>query len=362
MAYKFESLPQLVDKRGKLASKGKYSKRTRAITTRVWHHSLTKKALSGSTAEAFANYHVNTHGWPGVGYSIIIEPRNIVHTKNGPRARIVFANDIDLRTYHVGDSNQFCLGICVAGDYRTEKLDEPTIASIAELHEALVVDKIGKVDKAHQEMPGYAWKECCAFDYKKAFKYESVSNSKPDSLPDTYKIQEGDTFWSIAKGIKGLTVADIQKANPGVDPTKLKVGQKINLGKASGTSEKPKKEPSKPSSSKANLSVDGKWGESTTKALQKALKTPVDGIISDQTRNSVTTAFYGNTIAFGNGRKGSLMVKSLQRKIGATADGLLGPNTIKALQKYLGTTADGKLSRPSLVVKELQRKLNSGKF
>src|SRR5699024_3922924 len=39
---------------------------------------------------------------------------------------------------------------------------------------------------------------------------------------------------------------------------------------------------------KANLTTDGKWGNSTTKALQKALGTPVDGIISKQPRNSVS--------------------------------------------------------------------------
>jgi LysM repeat protein len=46
-----------------------------------------------------------------------------------------------------------------------------------------------------------------------------------------YKIAAGDTFLIIAKayseqGIK-VTAAQIQKANPGVDPKNLKVGQKI---------------------------------------------------------------------------------------------------------------------------------------
>ncbi|MEK4922404.1 M15 family metallopeptidase [Cytobacillus sp. FSL R5-0569] len=131
-----------------------------------------------------------------------------------------------------------------------------------------------------------------------------------------------------------------------------------------GTDTFGKKVDSKPSKSKpkANLTVDGKWGNSTTKALQKALGTPIDGIISDQTRNSVTTAFYGTTIDFGNGKKGSTMVKALQKKVGSKADGLLGKNTIKALQKHLGTVQDGSLSRPSVVVKELQRGLNKGSF
>lgn len=114
--------------------------------------------------------------------------------------------------------------------------------------------------------------------------------------------------------------------------------------------------------SKAKLTVDGKWGNATTKALQEVLGTVVDGKISDQVQNSVTQAFYGNTIVFGNGQKGSMVVKALQKKIGAKADGLLGPNTIGALQKYLGTVHDKKLSRPSLVVKELQRRLNNGQL
>lgn len=56
------------------------------------------------------------------------------------------------------------------------------------------------------------------------------------------------------------------------------------------------------------------------------------------------------------------MVKALQRKLGVTAGGYVGPNTIKALQRYLGTTADGCVSNPSLMVKALQKRLNAGTF
>ncbi|GGP14221.1 peptidoglycan recognition protein family protein [Oceanobacillus neutriphilus] len=112
--------------------------------------------------------------------------------------------------------------------------------------------------------------------------------------------------------------------------------------------------------SKANLSVDGKWGNSTTLALQKALGTPQDGFISKQPRNSVTQSLYGSTVQFGSG--GSNVIVALQKKVGATADGKLGPGTIRLLQKALGTPQDGVLSRPSMVVKELQRKLNAGTF
>lgn len=46
--------------------------------------------------------------------------------------------------------------------------------------------------------------------------------------PDEYIIKAGDTFAKIARA-NGTTLADIQTVNPGVDASKLKVGQKIKL-------------------------------------------------------------------------------------------------------------------------------------
>jgi chitinase len=44
-----------------------------------------------------------------------------------------------------------------------------------------------------------------------------------------YTIKAGDTFWELAQERPGVTVAQIQALNPGVDPTKLSVGQTIKL-------------------------------------------------------------------------------------------------------------------------------------
>ena len=43
-------------------------------------------------------------------------------------------------------------------------------------------------------------------------------------------------------------------------------------------------------------------------------------------------------------------------------DGFMGKKTISRLQQYLGTPIDGKISKPSAVIKELQRRLNKDKL
>ncbi|MDC7770324.1 LysM peptidoglycan-binding domain-containing protein [Priestia megaterium] len=331
--YTFEKLPQLVDKRGKLVHKGSYSKRTKTITTRVWHHSLTKLSAGGSKIESFADFHVRTNGWPEIAYHLIIDPKHVVNGK----ATIYYCVDISKKSYHVGNSNNIGLGICVIGDYRTDKLTNPTVHSIVDLHNALVADGIGKYDKAHNEMPGYSWKACCVFDYNKAFKDvldDMLPGSKqPDPVPGLYTIQEGDTFWSIAlkDGKEGITVEDLIAANPGVDPSKLKVGQTINFGTAQN-SYTPKPETPKKDQSEykyplpSGMLKKGARGDSVSQ-LQKALtvvhfysnknaKTQgVDGIFGADTENAL--------------RRFQMVYVPYQ------VDGVYGPNTKEKLQAVL---------------------------
>src|SRR5699024_7432625 len=179
------------------------------------------------------------------------------------------------------------------------------------------------------------------------------AQTEPSAAPSSDNLYRVRKAWSDAKSQLGAfksleNARDLADKNAGYGVYDSS-GKKVASGKSAA---KPKAE--------ANVAVDGKWGKDTTRALQKALGTTVDGIISRQPRNGVTQALYGGTVSFGSG--GSPMVRALQRKIGAPADGKLGPATVRKLQQYLGTVQDGKLSRPSLVVKELQRKLNSGKF
>jgi Membrane proteins related to metalloendopeptidases len=46
--------------------------------------------------------------------------------------------------------------------------------------------------------------------------------------PKTYTVQDGDTIWDIATA-NGMSPNELQVANPGFDPSKLKIGQQLNL-------------------------------------------------------------------------------------------------------------------------------------
>ena len=84
-----------------------------------------------------------------------------------------------------------------------------------------------------------------------------------------------------------------------------------------------------------DIAVDGQWGCATTKKAQQVFgcESPCTGY--------------------------SPLIKAIQKKVGATQDGRIGPNTIKAMQRWLGcSVVDGYVSRTSPMVKAFQRWLN----
>lgn len=116
------------------------------------------------------------------------------------------------------------------------------------------------------------------------------------------------------------------------------------------------------SSSKRTLTVDGKWGKNTTKRLQQIFGTTVDGKVSNQysAYKAENPGLLPETFEWEKNPSGhSPLIKAIQKKVGATQDGHIGPKTIKAMQKWLGTTQDGKVSATSPMVKALQRWCNN---
>ena len=88
------------------------------------------------------------------------------------------------------------------------------------------------------------------------------------------------------------------------------------------------------------VAQDGRAGADTWKALQRHVGAPyVDGIIS---RQSYRATELGNGIVAGKswgytgrGSKGSQTIVLLQKRLGVTADGIVGAGTVKALQRAL---------------------------
>jgi lysozyme len=84
------------------------------------------------------------------------------------------------------------------------------------------------------------------------------------------------------------------------------------------------------------LRIDGFWGHDTTIALQEHEGTTVDGIIS----------------------RPSQVIRVVQRHLHVGVDGFCGQATTRAMQEALGTPMDGVISQPSAMVREMQRRLN----
>ena len=229
----FNSVPQFRDERDTLTKHPTKKYPTRdvsKITTIIIHHSLTKSG----TAKAFSNYHVETHGWPGIGYHFVIE-------KDGD---IVWCNDLETKSYHVGNSNGFCVGICLIGDFRSEEPTDEQMQSLFKLSKALMVDLNISSDfvKWHSEMPGYKTKACPVIgmdDLRIKIKEYNDSGDLPDfienpgvpELPkNTYHIVvRGDTLWKIAEDIGNITVRELLLLNPGMNPKRIKIGQEIRI-------------------------------------------------------------------------------------------------------------------------------------
>ena len=104
----------------------------------------------------------------------------------------------------------------------------------------------------------------------------------------------------------------------------------------------------------AAISVDGKGGAKTVKALQKYLGVKQDGVISGQ--NKDLKKYHPGLTAVKYGTGGSPTVRKMQKWLGIAQDGQWGKNTSIALQKKLGVKQDG-IAGPT-TFKALQKFLN----
>ena len=112
--------------------------------------------------------------------------------------------------------------------------------------------------------------------------------------------------------------------------------------------------------SSGGIAVDGSWGVATTKKAQAVFGTTQDGIVSNQptyNKQFLPNAYTGSWKFKQNGNQaGSQLIKAIQKRIGASADGWFGKESVKALQRFLGVSVDGSMG--SITVKAFQNWLN----
>lgn len=113
-----------------------------------------------------------------------------------------------------------------------------------------------------------------------------------------------------------------------------------------------------------DLAVDGWLGVRSVTKLQMQLGTYVDGVISGQYEGNAQYLYRLISIEWQG--TGSPCVRALQSKVGATVDGILGPESVSRLQSWLnrklnaGLDVDGYLG--NLTACAMQRALNKGLF
>ena len=97
--------------------------------------------------------------------------------------------------------------------------------------------------------------------------------------------------------------------------------------------------------------ADGKWGKDTNTKLAQKLNADA-GLLTAKSKPAASAP--KAIVVDGVMSRGGRLAKTLQKRLGVTADGVVGPATIKALQAYLGTPADGKITgQPASVRKYL---------
>ena len=124
--------PNVADVVNNLITKGSYPNRPlSAINHLAIHHTVgwDYSVSTYTNAYRISNYHVNSNGWPGIGYHFMI----------GPNGEILKTNLLTTRSNHVGtlnapgDENSFSVGIVLGGDFRYNPPKPPQVAAASSL-------------------------------------------------------------------------------------------------------------------------------------------------------------------------------------------------------------------------------------
>lgn len=305
----------------------------------------------GATAEAIIKYYENSRNQMSASAHTFIDDKNIIEcipllTGKPEKAWHVRYNAIIDNKMYGDDANDVAGGVelCWGGNINFQEAYKRYVWYLAYAcykfglnpakhivgHE--VLDPGRKIDPSNGlKHGGKTYRQLLndvVAEYNACLK---DNNSTPVSAPvqkeittDYVVVKEGDTLWSIAQEHKGITVNDLIKFNPHLNPQALQVGQKVYL--------KPQKEVHKPIK-KPVFKYD-----LPHKVLKKGDKGP--DVLAVQ-KALVAVRFYPDKTAENKGCDGVYGPKTenavmrFQSVYCKPVDGVYGPEAEKALEKLL---------------------------
>jgi N-acetylmuramoyl-L-alanine amidase CwlA len=201
-------------------------------------------------------------------------------------------------------------------------------------------------------------------DFRNAAQAEiNAMIAKPTSPSNaTYTVEAGDTLWGISKKYD-MTVDSLMKLN-NLSSSTIHVGQILNITQQSAPTPEPIPQPKETGDAdvlklqrtlnrlkirdgKGNaLEEDGSYGRLTTEAVKRfqvIMGLDVDGKAGPATW-SVLNAILDKPACSINKKPSVYVIKYIQYRVGAVADGLWGNNTNNAVKKFqssAGLSVDG---------------------
>ena len=147
------AIQDLIDKLPKHPTNRYNTRKLSAIDTLVVHHSAVPPTVG---PQRMADYHVKNLEWPGLGYHFMVGEDGIVYQ----------GNHLKTVSYHTGNANGHCVGICFLGNFTNSVPPPEQLRAGAHLVAWLMQELDIELDnvKGHKEMlatqcPGKQWLE-----------------------------------------------------------------------------------------------------------------------------------------------------------------------------------------------------------
>lgn len=145
--------PPWVNLRGRLPGRETYQRRDISqVKYIVVHHTGVDV---DNSAKEIASYHVNAEGWPGIGYHFLVHPDGTID----------YVGDITTTRYNVATLNEFCIGICVVGDFTLRQPTPKALRSTSLLVNWLRADPVPQaIVVGHRDVAVEGWRTACPGD------------------------------------------------------------------------------------------------------------------------------------------------------------------------------------------------------